>query len=99
MEALSIGMTKAAFVLWRDNLDIPLEEFVDFGMGTNEFSADRELYKLLHKKLTVKLEAAPVLTCQAGMGFELYRIINKNSSQIMPRVSTPYWPTSVDCHV
>ena len=39
--------------------------------------ADRELYKLLHTKLTVKLKATSVLTCQAGMGFELYRIIKK----------------------
>ena len=39
--------------------------------------ADRELYKFLHTKLTVGLKATSVLTCQAGMGFELYRIINK----------------------
>ena len=39
--------------------------------------SDRELYKLLHKKVTVKLEAASVMTCAAGKGFELYRMINK----------------------
>jgi len=40
-------------------------------------AADRELYKFLHTKLTVKLKATSVLTCQPGMGFELYRILKK----------------------
>ena len=39
--------------------------------------ADRELYKFLHTKLTVKLNDTSVLTCQSCMGFELYGIINK----------------------
>ena len=39
--------------------------------------ADRELYKFLHTRLTVKLKATSVLICQLGMGFELYRIISK----------------------
>ena len=29
-------MTKAAFALWRDNIDLHPEEFGDFGMGTNK---------------------------------------------------------------
>ena len=39
--------------------------------------ADPELYKFLHTTLTVKLKAPSVLTCQPGMGLELYRIISK----------------------
>ena len=38
--------------------------------------ADRELYKFLHRRLTVKLKAASIMTCQPGQGFELYRMIN-----------------------
>ena len=34
---LTDSMPKASFVLWRDNLDFQLEEFADFGLGTNEF--------------------------------------------------------------
>ena len=87
-------MSKAAFVLCRDHLDMHIEELTDFGMGANEMLdhvrlyptiistaimqhfhqevrsaglrgnhmhvllsfgvdwADRELYKLLHRKLT-----------------------------------------------
>ena len=99
---LTDGMTKAVFVLWRDNLDLHLEEFAEFGLGINDVlkkirlhiegilsrddiqniygdlkgesrvptyligdcdRASRELYKLLHKKLTVKLKAASVMTC------------------------------------
>ena len=113
---LADGMTKAAFVLWRENLDLHLEEFSEFGLGINDVlkrirlhtdgtlrrvdiqniygdlkrasqipayligccdRAHRELYKFLHKKLTVKLKAASVMTCQPGEGFELYRMINK----------------------
>jgi hypothetical protein len=114
---LSDGMTKAAFVLWRENLDLHLEEFIEFGPGISDIlkkvrlhsggvlqrqdvrdiflglkaassapsylaffdvdRAKRELYKFLHKKLTVKLKAASVMTCQQGEGFELYRMINK----------------------
>ena len=112
-------MSKAAFVLWRDNLDLHLEGCNEFGMGTPEMlklvrlhtriidraamtvfygnvmdagraagnhhtllrwnmgAADRELYKFLHTKLTVQLKATSVLTCQPGMGFEIYRILNK----------------------
>ena len=33
---LTDGMTKAAFVLWRDNLDLHHEEFADFGPGIND---------------------------------------------------------------
>ena len=119
VDVLSDSMSKASFVLWRDNLDLHLEGCNDFGMGTgemlkrvrlhpriidrtvmNDFNtavrqegqmtgnmlmltrwdtsrADRELYKFLHTKLTVGLKATSVLTCQSGMGFELYRIINK----------------------
>ena len=40
--------------------------------------ADLELYKFFHKKLTVKLKAASVMTCAPGKGFELYRMINKS---------------------
>ena len=92
-------MSKAAFVLWRDNHDTHLEGFNNFGLGTNALlkrvrlhpaiinrtavngfyaearaagvqvgdmhillrfdvgRAYRELYKLLHQKLTVKLKA------------------------------------------
>ena len=32
---LSDGLTRAQFVLWRDNLDLHLEEFPDFGIGTD----------------------------------------------------------------
>ena len=32
---MSDGMSKAAFVLWRDNLDMHLEQFGDFGIGTS----------------------------------------------------------------
>ena len=39
--------------------------------------ANRELYKFLHKRLTVRLKAASVLTCMPGEGFELYRMLNK----------------------
>ena len=113
---LTDGMTKAAFVLWRENLDLHLEEFNEFGPGINDVlkkvrlhterilqrddiqqiyaelkrvsrvptyliggcdRANRELYKFLHKKLTVKLKAASVMTCKSGEGFELYRMINK----------------------
>ena len=119
VDVLSDSMSKAAFVLWRDNLVLHLEGCNDFGMGTgemlklvrlhpriidrtamNDFNtavrlegerggntmmlkrwdtsrADRELYKFLHTKLTVSLKATSVMTCQSGMGFELYRIINK----------------------
>ena len=34
---LTDTISKAAFVSWRDNLDLHLEEFSDFGLGTNEF--------------------------------------------------------------
>ena len=32
---LTDGLTRAQFVLWRDNLDLHLEEFPDFGIGTD----------------------------------------------------------------
>ena len=106
---LTDGMTKAAFMLWRENLDLHLEEFSEFGPGINDVlkkvrlhtegiltrenlqdiyaglkrgsrvpsyligdcdRASRELYKFLHKKLTVRLKAASVMTCKSGEGFE-----------------------------
>ena len=33
---LTDGMTKAAFVLWRENLDLQLEELNEFGPGIND---------------------------------------------------------------
>ena len=98
--------------------NLHLEEFADFGIGTNELlekvrlhtdgilahkdlqsfyadvklanggnmsalgqmdvgRADCELYDLLHKEITVNLNAASVMTCASGHGFELYRMINK----------------------
>ena len=128
VDTLSDSMSKAAFVLWRDNLDLHLEGCNDFGMGTgemlklvrlhpriidrtamNDFNtavrqegqrtsnmqmllrwetcrADRELYKLLHIKLTVKLKATSMLTGHSGMGFELHRTINKKRIQRGNRV-------------
>ena len=35
VEGLTDTMSRAAFVLWRDNLDLHLKEFNDFGLGTN----------------------------------------------------------------
>ena len=37
VDPLTDNMSKAAFCLWRDNLDLYLEEFPDFGMGANIF--------------------------------------------------------------
>ena len=37
VDSLTDVMSKAAFCLWRDNLDRYLEEFPDFGMGANIF--------------------------------------------------------------
>ena len=37
VDSLTDVMSKAAFCLWRDNLDLYLEEFSDFAMGTNIF--------------------------------------------------------------
>ena len=39
--------------------------------------ANRELHKLLHKRLTAKLKASAVMTCAPGMGFEFNRMIHK----------------------
>ena len=33
---LTDGMSKAAFVLWRENLDLHLKEFSEFGLGIND---------------------------------------------------------------
>ena len=105
MTELTDGLTRAQFVLWRDNIDLHPEEFPDFGIGTNHmlklvrlhsnivqvsdlekfkltvtaegesrgnygmlgkmnvWKANRELYKLLHRRLTVGLKATSVLTC------------------------------------
>ena len=38
VDSLTDVMSKAAFCLWRDNLDLYLEEFSDFGMGANILS-------------------------------------------------------------
>ena len=43
----------------------------------NIHRANKELYKFLHRKPTVKLKASATMTCAPGMGFELYRTINK----------------------
>ena len=45
---------------------------------------DRELYKFLHGRLTVKLKAASIMTCQPGQGFELYRMINSKLDPCNP---------------
>ena len=42
-----------------------------FDVGT----ASRELYKFLHKKLTVAHKAGAVTTCPQGAGFDLYRYL------------------------
>ena len=39
--------------------------------------ANREMYKFLHKRFTVKLKAGAVMTCAPGMGFEFDSTINK----------------------
>ena len=38
VSGLTDDMSKASFVLWRDNLDLHLEEFADFGLGTTSSS-------------------------------------------------------------
>ena len=40
-------MSKAAFGLWRDNLDLHLEEFGDFGLGTNKFLKKVRLHPIV----------------------------------------------------
>ena len=118
VSALRDTMSKAAFVFWRDHLAMHLEDFVDYGIGTNLFleqvrlhaegilthqdlqnfyggiksnsrenmailgqtdvgKADRALHNFLHKRLTVKLKVASVVTCAAGHGLDLYRMISK----------------------
>ena len=49
-------MSKAAFCLWRDNLDLDLEEFPDFGMGANIFLKKVRLHPAA-EKLTTMLQS------------------------------------------
>ena len=41
------------------------------------WKANRELYKFLHKRVTVKPKATSVMTRSPGEGFKLYRVVNK----------------------
>ena len=120
VDTLPENVSKAAFQLWRTNLDLHLEGFPEFGPGVcgllrqvrlggsrpdrgklieyknmvNQQSNDnghgsmfddywspenasRELYKFLHKRLSVALKAETIL-CPGHDGFELYRQINSH---------------------
>ena len=48
----------------------------------NAANANRELYKFLHRKLTVKLKSGAVTTVKAGDGFELYRYLCKKLDHV-----------------
>ena len=51
----------------------------NFGMlgKMNVWKANRELYKFLHRRLTVSLKATSMMTCAPGEVFELHRTTNK----------------------
>ena len=49
VDPLTDTMSEAAFCLWRDNLDLYLEEFPDFGMGANTFLKKVRLHPAYEK--------------------------------------------------
>ena len=81
-------MSKAAFVLWRDNLDLHLEGFNDFGMSTPEVLKfvrlhtciiDRAAMQEFYQEAMSTGRAAGnnhiLLRRQMGMDRELYKFL------------------------
>ena len=53
VDAFTDNMSKAAFCLWRDNLDLYLEDFIDFDLGANTFLKKVRLHPA-SQKVTVE---------------------------------------------
>ena len=64
-------MSKAAFCLWRDNLDLYLEDFSDFGMGANIFLKKVRLHPA-SQKVTVESQRECITGIKAdGLRLEI----------------------------